>query len=412
MREPIRDLWAVYRNEWMKLMRRRRLWITIALSVLVLAGLTYLSWNEHQNMSEWSSPEGMQRQLEQAKEEVRSLQAQLKQTDLPQEEREALEEQLGYMEEQHLVYLEEMITEQKELVGPNWDRVLTKEMKEIEQMAAEEGMEDNDDYVGRMTRLNEYHLDNDIRPLQDWEGKAFQSTSQTLMITSMVFLPMLVVILVADMVSGETTSGTIKLLLVRPVSRLTVLLGKWLTALTATTVLTLTFCAFLIGIHLLLFGVSDALQGQLVGVTYTFEQQINQEGSMMVAIPDFSNAQVIPAYQYFLGSTALLILSMIAVATIAFFTSTLFQSAMVSTGIAFATVIIGSIMMQTISSGKWIFWLFSIYLYPADLWTGQLSLSMEFPLSMELGLGVLAAWTALSILLAAVIFQRRDVLQA
>src|SRR5699024_12138861 len=58
-----------------------------------------------------------------------------------------------------------------------------------------------------------------------------------LMLTSRVFLPMLVVILVADMVSGETTSGSIKLLLIRPVSRLKILLGKWLVSMGAVVII-------------------------------------------------------------------------------------------------------------------------------------------------------------------------------
>src|SRR5680860_799365 len=43
------------------------------------------------------------------------------------------------------------------------------------------------------------------------------------------FLPLLIIMLAADIVSGESSSGTIKLLLVRNVPRWKILLSKYLT---------------------------------------------------------------------------------------------------------------------------------------------------------------------------------------
>ena len=61
----MRELGRVIVNEWMKLMRRRRLWITVLLAVLVVCGLSALSYQRHLDMMRWDSPEGLKRQIEQ-----------------------------------------------------------------------------------------------------------------------------------------------------------------------------------------------------------------------------------------------------------------------------------------------------------------------------------------------------------
>ncbi|PTM57810.1 ABC transporter permease subunit [Desmospora activa] len=407
----VQELGRVYINEWMKLMRRRRLWITLLLGVIVLAGLSYISWSQYQNGLEYNSLEARERYLQQDKDRVADLQEQLKKG-VPEEEENNIKQEIELAKES-IASMEPALKEEQELVYGDWKKILTEQKEGLELSIKEmEEAGETDSYAQQALMLNQYHLDNNIRPLQHWEGSAFASTSDLLYFTSLVFLPMLVVILVADMVSGETTSGTIKLLLVRPVSRFTILLGKWLVAISATVVLTLAFCAILFGIQLLLFGGEGADQPQMVGVTYTFEQQMIEGTPQTVAIGHYDNASIIPQYEYILGSIGLLALAMMAVATLTFFTSTWFQSAMVSTGVAFGIVIVGNIITQMVSSGKWLFWLFSLYLHPALLWTGEMSRDLEFSFTLGAGLAVLAAWTIVGLLLSIIRFQRKDILQA
>lgn len=414
MLNGMREWGRVYANEWMKLLRRRRLWVTLLLGAIVLAGLSYISWSQHKSQVEHNSLAAQEKYLQQEKSRLSDLQKQLKQGASEEEKTNMVDEMEDLKES--IASMEDELDNQRELVSGDWKKILTEENKEIKHDMNETGESDQleDNYGQETLMLNQYHLDNDIRPLPRWEGSAFSSTSDLLTLTSVIFLPMLVVILVADMVSGETTSGTIKLLLVRPVSRFTILMGKWLVTLSATIVLTLAFCAILLGLQLLLFGSEGADQPQMVGVTYTFEQMIleGENTPQTVATGHYDDAQIIPQYQFILGSIGLVTLAMMAVATITFFASTWFQSAMVSTGIAFGMVIVGSILTQVIGSGKWLLWLFSLYLNPAHLWTGEMSMGLEFPITLETGLIVLAIWTVISLLLSIIRFQRKDILQA
>lgn len=328
MLKGMREWGRVYANEWMKLLRRRRLWVTLLLGAIVLAGLSYISWSQHKSEIEHNSLAAQEKYLQQEKSRLTDLQKQLKQG-VSEEEKTNMVDEMEDLKES-IASMEDELDNQRELVSGDWKKILTEENKEIKHDMNETGESDQleDNYGQEILMLNQYHLDNDIRPLPRWEGSAFSSTSDLLTLTSVIFLPMLVVILVADMVSGETTSGTIKLLLVRPVSRFTILMGKWLVTLSATIVLTLAFCAILLGLQLLLFGSKGADQPQMVGVTYTFEQMIleGENTPQTVATGHYDDAQIIPQYQFILGSIGLVTLAMMAVATITFFASTWFQS--------------------------------------------------------------------------------------
>jgi ABC-2 type transport system permease protein len=103
---------------------------------------------------------------------------------------------------------------------------------------------------------------------------------------------------------------------------------------------------------------------------------------------------------------------MIAVATITFLFSTLFKSAMVSTGVSLAIVIVGNIGTQFIGNWKYLAWLFSVHINLVLNWTGDLSRRFGTNLSLDFGIMVLAIWTIVSLIGAIVYFQRKDILSA
>jgi ABC-2 type transport system permease protein len=74
-----------------------------------------------------------------------------------------------------------------------------------------------------------------------------------------VHIPFLITLVAGDVLAGEATSGTYRLLLSRPISRTKVLIVKYMTTIFYTTVFIL-FMAFLsIGLGLLIFGTGDLI---------------------------------------------------------------------------------------------------------------------------------------------------------
>jgi ABC-2 type transport system permease protein len=263
----------------------------------------------------------------------------------------------------------------------------------------------------------QYSLDHNVRPPLSWQNSAYQRTSDFLDFAAAVFFPLLVIVLVADIVSGEATDGTIKLLLVRPMSRLKIMVGKWLTSLIGSVLITGVVAGLLFLVGIAVYETGGGNWGKLVGVRYTtvapspaFPGQSMAGGQTLY--PVYDHAAFIPYVQYLLSAIGLLILSMMAVATVSFLCSTLFKSAMASTGVAFGVVIIGSIVVN-ITHAKWTVWLFPVHLSLLADWTGRLAFfTGALNATLTTGILVLIGWSIVCLVAALVYFSRKDVLNA
>jgi ABC-2 type transport system permease protein len=74
-----------------------------------------------------------------------------------------------------------------------------------------------------------------------------------------IHIPFLITLVAGDMVSGEATSGTVRLLLIRPPSRSKIIIAKYLTALFYTAALVLFFGGMCTFLGLALFGTGDLI---------------------------------------------------------------------------------------------------------------------------------------------------------
>jgi ABC-2 type transport system permease protein len=418
----MRELARVNANEWMKLIRRWRLWIAAVLGLAMVALFAFGTYHSYRTQLRYNSLPAWQQQLAVDKEQLRHLQALQKHPDSyqgpPMKDRiQALQSEIQQLQRQ--------IANQTESHA-EWRRSLQKQIRsEQKQMANQQSSGGNMTAEQRAEQEVErrqvqqtlmeqtYRLAHDVRELAPWQQTAYNMVAQFLSFGSPVFLPLLAVILVADMVSGESTSGTIKLLLVRPVPRWKVLLGKWLVGLTATAVLTLGISAVLWLVGCALFGTGGGMQPEMVGVTYTFQTISNPGGATeSLSMPVLNHAFVLPAWQYVLWSVLLTTFSMMVVATIAFLCSTLFKSAMASTAVALGAVIIGVILLEVLHNSRWVLALFPTHLNLLSDWTGGLAQQLSTSVSLSTGVWVLTIWGVLALALSVVYFARKDVLNA
>jgi ABC-2 type transport system permease protein len=266
----------------------------------------------------------------------------------------------------------------------------------------------------------QWQLQHDVRPLPAWQPSPYVQVMNYLSFAARLFLPLIVVIIVADMVAGESTDGTIKLLLVRPVPRWKILMGKWLTSLGASALATafVIIALWLVGVAVL--GNVGASQPVTVGVQYVSlpASPLNQfgppgAGSGTVLVPHYAHAVIIPMWQYLVTGGALTIFAMLAVASVAFLCSTLFRSAMASTGVAMGMTVVGFVLTIMAIRVKWLVWLFfPVHLALFDNWKGVLSEQAQMNVSLGLGMLVLAVWGAAALFVSLWAFSRRDILNA
>jgi ABC-2 type transport system permease protein len=93
--------------------------------------------------------------------------------------------------------------------------------------------------------------------------------------TLIVQMPLLVAFVTADLISGETASGTIRFLLTTPVSRTRIVLAKWLAGIIYTLLLLIVLGVFALFVSRAIFGVGDLMAMNSEGLTIVRADDIN-----------------------------------------------------------------------------------------------------------------------------------------
>jgi len=286
-----------------------------------------------------------------------------------------------------------ILTAQERLGTTDWRSLLQQQIVDTQNRLASSRLPDEwREFLKIRVQQQQYYLDHDINPMAPGAPtfvRGFMDQAVAL------FLPMIIVVLAVDLVSAEFSEGTIKLLLTRPVRRWQVLTSKYLTLLLfiSLTVLTTLVLAYLMsGV---VFGYSGWDMPVLTGFII--------EGSEL----DTSQVFMVPQWQYLLMQYGLGWFVCVVVGTITFMLSVLVRSAAAGMGIMMAALISGTILTQMASSWETSKYLFVVNLQLTDYLAGTLPPIKGMTLSFSLV--VLSVWALLSLLVAYIVFIRRDV---
>ena len=238
----------------------------------------------------------------------------------------------------------------------------------------------------------QYYLDNNINPTEPGAPTFVRTFAQE---SITLFVPLLILIVAADLVSSERSAGTVKLLLTRPVKRWKILLSKYIALLLSISIIVLLmgFLAYIIsGV---VFGFGGWKAPVLTGFTST-------EGELNTA-----NVQLIEQWQYVLMEFGLVWFVAIVVGTLSFMLSVLLKSTSASMGVMLAALIAGLILSNLVSSWHSAKYLFMINL---DL-TGYLAgNSPPVPgMTLLFSISVLAVWAIIALIVSFTVFIRKDV---
>lgn len=179
-------------------------------------------------------------------------------------------------------------------------------------------------------KQKQYYLDHDINP--NYPG------APTFILTFFsqgisIVLPLLIIMMVADIVSGEYNDGTIKTLLSRPVKRWKILMAKWITILLYTSLLmavTVIVCYAISGIVL-------GYDGWTAPVLTGFQASSSGEFST-------EYIHTLPMWEYLLMSIGLAWIVTAAVGTISLMVSVLVKNTATGIGAMMAVLIAGPLL--------------------------------------------------------------------
>lgn len=238
----------------------------------------------------------------------------------------------------------------------------------------------------------QYYLDHSINPNAPGAPtfvRAFIEQGITL------FVPLLVMIVAIDIVSGEQSDGTIKALLTRPIRRWKILLSKYVTMLLFVSLILLIIGVMSYLISGLVFGYSGWSLPVLTGF-------ITQNDSL-----NTSFVHLIPQWKYILMAYGLAWFVAVVVGTISFMVSVLIRNTPAGMGVMLSGLIAGSILSGFATSWEGARYIFSVNLSLTDYLSGQLPALKG--LSMSFSLITLSVWAVVSLLIAFFVFTRQDI---
>jgi ABC-2 type transport system permease protein len=210
-----------------------------------------------------------------------------------------------------------------------------------------------------------------------------------------LLLPLMMMVVAADLVSSEHSGGTVKVLLTRPVRRWRILLSKYLAL-----VLSVSFIITVFGLLAL------AISGPVFGMK-GWSAPVLTGFSVGGGALDASRVHMVPQWQFILMELGLAWYVSMVVATITFMLSVLFRSTAAVMGVMLACLIAGTILNAMVAS-----WESAKYLFMVNLeLIGYLQDAAPPVEGMSLGFSmlVLLGWGAAALAVSFISFTRRDV---
>lgn len=239
----------------------------------------------------------------------------------------------------------------------------------------------------------QYYLEHDVNPN---EPNGVNFTREFLNNAVSLFIPLLIMAIASDIVSGERTTGTIKMLLTRPVKRWKILLSKLIALV-----------MFVSLIILATYVISYLISGLAFGYK-GFELPVFTGFRIIGSEVDMSAVHAVPQWKYLLMQGGLIWFVSLVVAALAFMVSVLVRSTAASIVIMMAALIAGNILTNMASAWNSAKYLFMVNLRITDYLAGTLP-PIE-GMTLNFSLAVLAIWAAAAVIISFTVFTKRDIL--
>lgn len=389
-------------NEIKKLMKRKKTVITLIAFILLTSVIAYGTYRDSLNMKKYNSVEFRQKNIE---ESIKHEKEFLGDPTIPEEHKKNSKENIAQMEQ-------ELAKIKLEASGKpvHWKTQLKEQIDEMEKNYSEKNNPDYNEMIKMELQKSKYLYNNNIRPQNEYDFNGFKFISALFMILGTIFLAVGVMIFTADMVSGEFTPPTMKVLLTQPVSRAKVLASKFIAVvLTSTFLIVLVeLLAFLIvG---LLFGFGNSKYPVIVGTKYAWDLSKTAFGGHPL-IQVAGSSYIITMGAFVARMLLMQILFIIACASVAFMFSSVLKSSMVSVSLSIVFIVAVTILQELPFLRRLTPYLFTSYGMTGEVLTGQIISRYNNPyVTPALGIGTLIATTVICYIISHLVFTKRDIL--
>ncbi|WP_019721290.1 ABC transporter permease subunit [Heyndrickxia coagulans] len=282
---------------------------------------------------------------------------------------------------------------QEKIGTSDWRVQLQKQIVDTQNRLGSASLSDDFKKYLRMTLSQEqYYLNHNINP-----NAPGAPTFMRVFIENAIgmLLPLFVMVAASDIVSAEAGSGTIKLLLTRPVKRWRILLSKYIAMLLSVSFILLCTAIFTYAISGIVFGYRGWNMPVLTGFTIKGDELLT------------AHVHAVPQWKYLLMAFGLAWFVCVVSGSLTFMLSVLLRSTAAVMGIMLSSLIAGAILTNMVSA-----WPSAKYLFMVNLQlTNYLNGTSPPVEGMTLGfsVAVLLVWLFLSLMVSFVVFTKRDV---
>ena len=238
-----------------------------------------------------------------------------------------------------------------------------------------------------------YFIENNINPITPSAAKfSVEFVEQGIL----MFIPLLIVILAADLVSGEFSSKTIKILLTRAVPRWKILLSKFIALIMITTIM------------VFIIGVLSTVVSFIFFQRWGFNEPVATGFSLIQGRLNSDYVVFLKRFQYMILIYSLTWFVSIVLASITLLISVLVNNSASAIGILMAALISGQFLQYFLSDWTLVKYFFVTNLNLTHYFTG--SYQIIEGMSLNFSIIVLCLWALLSLFISFIIFNREDVL--
>lgn len=400
---------GLVQNEFIKLFSKKKTYIILGLFIILMAGFFFIAESDEKWFLETRS---LEFQIESYEREIEWAQQDIKYLKENQDISEADAKLEIAMQEERIADLKNQIKLSKEEYLQTKD-LTNKELIEIEiennkkWLAETEGAESKSYYNNEIERLNAY-LENDI-PLNILNVN--NSISYLLLSFTAIgvgFLAFGLILFNSDIVTGEYNPGTLKFLLIQPVTRIKVLLSKFFVA-------TLSSIGLIIGAQLLsalIVGFIKGFGSLSIPILANMKYEFVFEEGRRILTEVAGSGHFITIGSFLLKSFLLQSLFIIAMISFIFLISVISQSTVISMTILIATLL-GSNIIYSLSAAyrKISPFIFLHLTNSQNIISGSIIQETEFiNAGFSLSIIVLIITTVVFLSSSLYIFKKRDIL--
>ncbi|BCJ95775.1 ABC transporter permease [Anaerocolumna cellulosilytica] len=392
-------------NEFVKLFSKKKTYIILALFVLLSGVLVYVSETQERNYLKYNSPEYRISNLES---EISYQQTYV--SGLEENETEDVKEEI-ISARAYLTSLEEQLEQAKldlEVRSEfDWREYAKERIENIQADLEDESNQDSKAYLEQELERLTMSLEHNVRPDDESYNTGINYYVGNIILVASVFLAFGLILFNADCVSNEYNPATLKFLLIQPVSRIKVLLSKYIVMLFSSLgLIMLTQFVFFLGVGLVK-GFGSFARPMLVGVQYEYIIENGKEVLSQI----MGSGHYISLSEYLLRGLFLQGLFIVVMVTFIFMISTLVKSSVVSITVAISTILGTNIVyMLSTTYRRLSAFIFLQYTEIEGILSGRIisyTGSLAFTLPTVIIVSVISTVVFLTISL--VVFKKRDI---